>query len=90
MSDQQYEGNKITALTPAQDGWRVIVTSPRSGDREVCPIVAWAAQRHPDEEGNPQYGVHPVFVLDGRTWTLGDLDQIIRAKGRVLAPGEKP
>lgn len=84
-----YTFNTITALTPAAPDWQIAVTSPSSGDRVVCPIVAWAAQAHPDEAGDPVHDVHPVFVLDGRTWTLGDLDQIIRADGRVIAPWEQ-
>ncbi|MET8765828.1 hypothetical protein [Streptomyces sp. NPDC004658] len=90
MSSTRYDGNEITALIPAEAGWQIVVTSPSSGDRKVCPIVAWAAQCLADADGTPQHGVHPVFVLDGRTWTLGDLDQIIRADGRILAPGEQP
>lgn len=86
----RYTFNTITALTAAAPGWRVVVKSPSSGDRVACPIVAWAAQAHPDECGDPEHAVHPVFVLDGRTWTVGDLDQIIRTDARVLAPGEQP
>ncbi|WP_228979672.1 hypothetical protein [Streptomyces sp. DH12] len=82
------DANEITGLVPATPGWQIVVTSPSSGDRKVCPIVAWAAQRHIGTDGTPDHNVHPVFVLDGRTWTLGDLDQIIRADGEVLAPDE--
>ncbi|MEU0716810.1 hypothetical protein ABZ498_06465 [Streptomyces lavendulocolor] len=84
------DANEITGLAPAAPGWQIVVTSPRSGDREVCPVVAWAAQRHIAADGTPEHNVHPVFVLDGQTWTLGDLDQIIRADGKVLAPDELP
>jgi hypothetical protein len=90
LSTDRYDGNEITALTPAESGWRIEVTSPSSGNRELCIIVAWAAQCLPAADGKPEHGVHPVFVLDGRTWTLGDLDQIIRANGRIVPPGERP
>ncbi len=90
MTKYGYDGNEITALAPAEPGWSIVVTSPSSGDRTVCPIVSWAAQCQPGADGVPEHGVHPVFVLDGRTWTLGDLDQIIRADGKILAPGEQP
>ncbi|MCZ9352963.1 hypothetical protein NGM36_24870 [Streptomyces mutabilis] len=90
MTDFHYDDNKITALAPAAPGWLIVVTSPTSGDRKVCQIVAWAAQCLPAPDGTPEHNVHPVFVLDGTTWTLGDLDRIIRADGKILAPGEQP
>ncbi|MGW0782475.1 hypothetical protein [Streptomyces sp. NPDC002913] len=59
-----------TALVPAEPGWSVAVTDLSDGDRNVCPIIAWASVVTGfDGDGATQTEVHPVFVAHGAIWT---------------------
>ncbi|MFD5724683.1 hypothetical protein ACFWMT_01090 [Streptomyces sp. NPDC058368] len=75
-----------TAITTAAPGWTVTTRSMSSGEVVAAPIAAWILVPCDDGPLGDSGHVHPVFVLDGSTWTTPEYNEVFGYGVEIVPP----